>query len=804
MWEAESGRLLWRRQISAVQKANEYYTLTGFAWSPDQKRLVSGSGNGTIQLWSADSGDLLWRADAHHDSVTAVIFTPDGKNIVSSGSPENSADEVKEFSALDGSFVKQLDGNSCTVIAMAFDPDGLLKLGNLDGNVSVWDLHSGKVRSRINTKCLERRSYEWETSFSTDLKLSAVRSAKQEVTVKNTVNNELVKMITADDYRIYTRFDATGTKLIVSEYGGFELVDLKDGTTKKIEGFFSPQGAIDLSHSGQVFAQASGATDRAIKVTETTNARSWFINGHPGLVKTIKYSHDGTVFAFAGNDRNIYLLDSATRKIARVLVEHMGPAEAVAFSPDDKLLVSMDENGNCKVWDRMTGALIKGVKATDNFRDIRRMEFSPDGKVLMILLEGDLQLWDTQTWTLAGYIRTAEKYESTSGQMTIGYSSVPVSDATFASDGKTLITGHYDGTVRHWNFTTGEQLAKLKVGDRIQFLASIPQQNALLVAVEAGKDLSIKEIDSENGREIKRFVGFDLAYMKALSVDQQGKHFAASFISGEVHFWNFDRPSPIRKFDGDNSGNQSIAFSPNGKNMVYGGDGQNILIYDTLTGRKLWQLLPPYKRSELETRLEKESALQRTIIGKRKAVRDKQGSIDTEKYKTKVYIRFEHFGDMSDPGNKKMMESDELNESKIKKSANDASAIWLRLYNDSPLPISIPTQNMHFVNPRCSFQFPNRKKIFGLCREREVSIWYGLIDKEGKGVPYGFDFGSSAVLFPNMSVIFPVPLAILKNGNAIDFDYSFQNIDIDNKIGDYGTMKRLKFGLMDISLTIQK
>jgi WD40 repeat protein len=50
LWEVKSARLLWRSKTEFIQKADEYYTLTSFAFSPDQNLIASSSGNGTLQL----------------------------------------------------------------------------------------------------------------------------------------------------------------------------------------------------------------------------------------------------------------------------------------------------------------------------------------------------------------------------------------------------------------------------------------------------------------------------------------------------------------------------------------------------------------------------------------------------------------------------------------------------------------------------------------------------------------------------------------------------------------------------------
>ena len=153
---------------------------------------------------------------------------------------------------------------------------------------------------------------------------------------------------------------------------------------------------------------------------------------------------------------------------------------------------------------------------------------------------------------------------------------------------------------------------------------------------------------------------------------------------------------------------------------------------------------------------------------------------------------------MSDPGEKRMIESDKPNESKNKKSRQDSNAVWLRLYNNSPLPIQIPTQSFYFPDPKCSFTFPSGKKMNGLCENREINIWHGLKDKNGEWIPFGFDFGSSSILLPKTSVLFPVPLTILKDGNSIAFSYKFLN-ENGEKFDDYGTAKELIFSEKDLS-----
>ena len=64
-------------------------SVTSIAFSPDGKRIVSGSDDKTIRLWDAETGESL-RAPLgkHQGGVMSVAFSPDGKHIVS-GSYDN-------------------------------------------------------------------------------------------------------------------------------------------------------------------------------------------------------------------------------------------------------------------------------------------------------------------------------------------------------------------------------------------------------------------------------------------------------------------------------------------------------------------------------------------------------------------------------------------------------------------------------------------------------------------------------------------------------------------------------------------
>ena len=94
-----------------------------------------------------------------------------------------------------------------------------------------------------------------------------------------------------------------------------------------------------------------------------------------------------------------------------------------------------------------------------------------------------------------------------------------------------------------------------------------------------------------------------------------------------------------------------------------------------------------------------------------------------------------------------MAETGAANTSLIRKSAEDADGIWLRLRNNSPLPIRFRTDSIYLPRPGCER---------GLCDGAEVSIQYEIEEANGTAVPYGMDMAFMSTLPPGASVLFSV------------------------------------------------
>ncbi|KAI6127339.1 WD40-repeat-containing domain protein [Pisolithus sp. B1] len=110
------------------------------AYSPDGRRIASGSADKTVCIWDAERHVQIGRPLEGHDSlVFSVTFSPDGKKIVS-GSADST---VRLWDIERGAQIGSPLEHTSAVNSVAFSLDGKRIIsGSDDGTIRVWDVES--------------------------------------------------------------------------------------------------------------------------------------------------------------------------------------------------------------------------------------------------------------------------------------------------------------------------------------------------------------------------------------------------------------------------------------------------------------------------------------------------------------------------------------------------------------------------------------------------------------------------------------------------------------------------------------
>ncbi|MBV9123333.1 MAG: protein kinase, partial [Planctomycetes bacterium] len=128
LWDADSGRL--QSLLSGHAGA-----VTAAVFSPDSRWLVTTSTDGTARVWDVATGEERWVLRGHEGTVHGAAFSPDSKRIATVG--EDGA--VRLWDAETGLGWMTLTGHRGPVYSADFSPDGAwLATASGDGTVRLW------------------------------------------------------------------------------------------------------------------------------------------------------------------------------------------------------------------------------------------------------------------------------------------------------------------------------------------------------------------------------------------------------------------------------------------------------------------------------------------------------------------------------------------------------------------------------------------------------------------------------------------------------------------------------------------
>ncbi|KIJ08857.1 hypothetical protein PAXINDRAFT_172733, partial [Paxillus involutus ATCC 200175] len=105
-------------------------------FSPDSSRVVSGSDDSTVQVWSVETGELAFEPIECDGSVSCVRYSPSGDRIASG------ADSVQIWNAETGSGILSIRNSE--VVSVAWTADGTHVIGGRYSEVTIWNSHTGE------------------------------------------------------------------------------------------------------------------------------------------------------------------------------------------------------------------------------------------------------------------------------------------------------------------------------------------------------------------------------------------------------------------------------------------------------------------------------------------------------------------------------------------------------------------------------------------------------------------------------------------------------------------------------------
>ena len=268
----------------------------------------------------------------------------------------------------------------------------------------------------------------------------------------------------------------------------------------------------------------------------------------------------------------IQVWDTRTGTLTSTLTEHTSWVRSLAFSPDGKTLASGDESKTIFLWD------VKGGDRRATFKipaggGHHALAFSPNGNFLASgSFNGTIYLWNAT--------KTEERWWDAVGQympsLVINGHNARVTNLAFSPDGKTLISGSQDGTVRAWDTLTGSQRFTCS-----EFMGPIEgivfSQNGRTVTSVNRPSWATRGIiqhrlwDTRAGSHLSTH---NLKILEAEAISSDGTTLAAEDRDRTFHLWNLHQnrsEAALASVHPKNDLNVRFAFSPDG-NILASGD----------------------------------------------------------------------------------------------------------------------------------------------------------------------------------------------------------------------------------------
>lgn len=432
------------------------------AFSPNSRWIAGGSGDGTIRVWDAGTGDLIHEFNDHTESVWKVDFSPDSKwllsvsldgrgflkNLVHSGEKSIPLEENGTFSIYAASFSPDEEDNGYTFAT-----------GSENKRIQLWKMqtNNGNQLSPDNFSLKGHNDSVWILAFSKDGQNLASGSLDGTVRLWDLdLRRERIKIaghtggIKALAYTEDNRLLACGTGLD----GILRLWDA--GTSGQLSTLLDHANlnkAIAFSSDGKTLASA-GSEDATILLSDVTQTFNSNLEDSP-IHSLIGNQHGITALALSspvqdprspsvpnrlasgGKDARIHLLDVTTQSELTILRGAESTITTLTFDPTSTSIFSGEDNGTVREWNALTG--IERFNFKSSFSSITALALSPNSRFLAVGDEiGKIRLFDfaeqRQTFILTQHTRK-------------------ITALVFAKDDNTLFSGSEDGTILLWDMS---------------------------------------------------------------------------------------------------------------------------------------------------------------------------------------------------------------------------------------------------------------------------------------------------------------------------------------------------------------
>ena len=548
------------------------------AYSQDQTQVVTASRDRSARTWDTRTGQPgLTLAEGHSYLASTAIFFPGGKRLLTAAVDNT----TRVWDVGNGGQVLRLDRSGRSAAAAISQDGSRIATGADDQSVQIWDATTGRLLNKLQAHSSEVTA----VAFSLNDQLLATGDTKGHVKLWNLKTNAVAARLDAHSRRISAlAFSSDGTRLLTAS--GDNTVGQWDvATGEELPVVLKhPDGVLAMRLVPGRDAVVTSCADHTLRIWDIAQGQvTQTIGPLSGDVYSLSLSDDGQRLLTANSDqRTVQLWELSTgQEIATPqpdgqlgplvdLKRHGGLLWATAFVPgsDDVLTVG---GSDARLWDVKSG---QEKMSFSSHGAVASANFSPDGRLIVTgSWDHSAKVWDAMTG------RVIRKLEG-------GHTSF-VNTARFSPDGKRILTASDDGTARIWNVETGQVVTTLAGHqDRVRS-ATYSSQGDFIVTTSS--DSTARLWNGSTGEFIREFRGHQFSVLCA-EFSRDARWLITGGEDNSARIWNVATGDPMLSFTGHTASVTSVGISPDASRVVTGSQDQTAKLWDSQTGQEILTL----------------------------------------------------------------------------------------------------------------------------------------------------------------------------------------------------------------------
>ncbi|MBI4646182.1 MAG: hypothetical protein HY738_06170, partial [Bacteroidia bacterium] len=562
-------------------------------FSKDNKLIISTSYDGTAQIWN-ESGELIKKLEGHRSVVTSCDISQNNDLILT-----GSRDSTARLWSIDGKLLRILKGHSNTIQIVHFSPDGeQILTGSDDSSVRLWSLEGNLLKileghkGRITTACYSNDGRYILTTSSEKACLWNIEGKKLNDYIGT--GNITAGCFSADGSSIFLGFN--DGRIVQQDYYGnnLNMFDKQEYEICHIYHFLNKDRMLSVSNEkiiriwnfdGCCLRLISKPNDSILSTAISPDGKNILLGfsnhiactydlegnvksrliGHAAGVNKSEYSKNGKYIVTASSDLNIKLWNSEGAEL-QSYNGHKSGITSLCFSPDCHQLLSASLDSTCRLWD-MNGNLVKIFKHPIS---LYYANFSPDGRNIVTYSQDVIgRLWDLNGNLLKFF--TGKNIRVAKGV----YVQTGIDFITYSNNGQYIII-NTGGQLKLLD-NSGSEILKFRENASHHIACFSPDDKYILIGT-AKRSASLWNLE---GNKILTLSKFDKDFVQDICFSSDGKYFITQ-TKKTISLWDLEGHL-LQIIKMQESWNNLVRFSPDGKDLIVREGYNSIKIYDIKT-----------------------------------------------------------------------------------------------------------------------------------------------------------------------------------------------------------------------------